>query len=489
MVFFSNLLIAYYFGTKLNVDIYFYAYNTVLLIVTFITSLNSSVLIPESMRLRVSDHPENVMYFFNSFIYGYLLFTSLLCLPFFIHPVGAFTAISNYNAESLRSQQAILYMVVPLIILVALTTLLTDILASYKFFTIPILAAVINSVFSVLFVVLFHSILDVKSVILGLLISYSFNILLLLYLMKRYLHWNFSYKRIPLGKKTWSNIVYAQSGNFLTTLGSYAPLYFLSGLGTGVIAALNYAQQLATQPTSFITTQFTSVARIKMSELYVKKDYEKVNTIFLSSMRFLLFVMIPISGIFFLYADEIVTILFKRGSFDARSVRLSSDFLRYLALSLPFTAAISIAGNLYVAAQLIKASIGYQIVSNLLLIGLVWLSLKWFGYIGYPFAYLFINVLNFLVVYIFCRLFFPYITYVRVLTYMAGIIGCNALIVIALFGLKKLGTPSGSVPVVLIGGLLYGAVLLVLNRLFHLNRDVSILLGQVKEKILPGKEN
>ena len=33
-------------------DIYFYAYNTIVILSAFITSLNSSVLIPESMRLR-----------------------------------------------------------------------------------------------------------------------------------------------------------------------------------------------------------------------------------------------------------------------------------------------------------------------------------------------------------------------------------------------------------------------------------------------------
>jgi putative peptidoglycan lipid II flippase len=484
LVFLNSLVIAYYFGTQLKVDLYFYAYNTVLLIVAFITSLNSSVLIPESMRLRVQKEGQEVIYFFNFFIYGYLALTALLCFLFFISPVNAFTTLSHYNPSILRAQAAILYMSVPLIMLMTITNMLADILTSYRFFTIPMIAAIINALFSFFFIIIFHRTLDVKSITLGLLISYLTNIIFLLFLMKKYIHWNFGFKRVSIGRQVWANIAYAQTGNFVTTLGSYAPLYFLSGMGTGVIAALNYAQQISTQPTSFITNQFSAVSRIKMSELYVKGDHPKVNDIFSTTVKFLLFILVPVSGIMFLYSNEIVTILFKRGNFDAASVKLSSDFLRYLGLSLPFTAIISIAGNLYVAAQLIRASITYQIISNLLLIGLVFFFLRWFGYIGYPVAFLSINILNVLVVYIFCRLFFPFVRYTHILGYLGILIGCNALIVlvIRMTGLSGTNHLSGFA-LVMVGSLLYGLLLFAINFVFQLNADFSAMLISIRRKI------
>ena len=191
----------------------------------------------------------------------------------------------------------------------------------------------------------------------------------------------------------------------------------------------------------------------------------------------------PVSGILFLYSNEIVTILFKRGSFDAYSVKLSSDFLRYLGLSLPFTAIISIAGNLYVAAQLIRASIGYQIVSNLLLILLVYLSLRWLGYIGYPIAFLAINVLNVLIVYIFCRLFFPFIRYTHILKYLGILIGCNVLIVFALKGIGYLFSNLSAFMVVFFGGFIYMMAVLIINFVFHLNKDFNAFLAIIHQKI------
>jgi putative peptidoglycan lipid II flippase len=272
-------------------------------------------------------------------------------------------------------------------------------------------------------------------------------------------------------------------GNFLTSLGSYAPLYFLSGANSGVIAALNYAQQISTQPTSFLTNQFANVSRIKMSELYVAGDYAKVNDIFQSTVRFLLFILIPISGILYLYADEIVYVLFKRGSFDSNSVKLSSDFLRYLGLSLPLTAVISIAGNLYVAAQLIKVSIGYQIVSNLLLIGLVYVFLKWFGYTGYPIAFFFVNIINVLVVYIFCRLFFQFIRYDLILKYMVITIGINIGMIFLLKTMGMLTAHSGAFVIVATGCTAYAGLLLMANHFFHLNDDFKRFQKNIRSLI------
>jgi putative peptidoglycan lipid II flippase len=482
-VFLNSLAIAYFFGTQLKVDLYFYAFNTVLLIVTFISTLNSSVLIPESMRIRKHEHPGNVISFFNFFIYSYLVITVLLCLLFFINPVSAFVVISNYNPAILQKEAAILYLSVPLILLMTLTTMLTDILTSYRFFTVPMVAAIINSLFSLVFIFLFHKTLDVRSITLGLLISYSVNIGFLFFLLKKYIHWHFRFEWIKLGKKTWANIFYAQMGNFVTSLGGYAPLYFLSGANSGIIAALNYAQQISTQPTSFLTNQFANVSRIKMSELYVAGDFVKVNEVFQSTIRFLLFVLIPISGILYLYADDIVVVLFKRGSFDSDSVKLSSDFLRYLGLSLPFTAVISIAGNLYVAAQKIKISIGYQIMSNLLLIGLVYFFLKWFGYTGYPIAFFFVNFINVLVVYIFCRFFFPFIRYGLILKYMAIIIGINIPVLFLLKTMGILTAHSGAFVIVAAGCSVYAVLLLCINHFFHLNVDFTRFLNNIRSRI------
>lgn len=489
LLFVNSLLIAYYFGTQLKMDIYFYAYNTVLIVSTFLSAANTSVVIPESMRIRVRQNEDHAEGFLNLFIFGYLGLTLLLGFVFWANPVRIFTTISKYDTGVLQQQVNILTRAVPLLVLVPMTTLLTDILASYRFFTIPVIASIVNSVFSLVFLVAFHRSLDVQSILLGLLISYSANILMLLLLMKRSLHWNFRNRPRGWPKTAMHNILISQTGNLLTSLGTYAPLYFLSGTVSGIVASLNYAQQLVGQANSLITIQVAMVSRIKLSELYAQRKYKKVNEIFISTIRFLLFVLLPVSGLMFLYADEIVSVLFKRGSFDERSVQLSGDMLRYLALSLPFTAIVSIAANLYIAAQLIKISIAYQVISNAVLIGLIAVCTARLGYIGYPVAYLVINIVNAGVVYIYCANFFPFIRYTIVMRYLGLLFVYNAAIVLILRWLGMHHSGASRLETIVIGGTIYLTAMLVLTFRFKLNEDFNNLLTSVWQRVGSSKTN
>jgi peptidoglycan biosynthesis protein MviN/MurJ (putative lipid II flippase) len=477
------LLVAYYFGTELKIDIYFYAYNTIVIVSTFIVSTNSTVIIPESMRIRIQEGQPMANRFLNLFLYAYLCITLLISLFFFADPIRIFTALSRFDESLLLQQRQVLYMAVPLVMLMPITTLLTDILASYRFFTVPVIAGMINSLFSIVFIIAFQSVLDIRSVLLGLLIAYTINIALLLFLMRKYLKWTFKASTKVFRRQVLNNMIYSQTGNLLTSMGAYAPLYFLSGTVAGIIASLNYAQQIITQANSFITAQVLVVTRIKLSELFAQKRYKKLSEIFISTNRFLLFILLPISGLLFLYSEEIITVLLRRGSFTERSVALSSEMLRYLALSLPFTAVNSLGGNLYAAAQLIKISIVYQIISNILLIGCVAWLVHVLGYKGYPIAYLAINVLNVLVVYIYCKFFFPYINYPQVLKYLGLMIIFNGAIVLLLMILNAYRHQLGDVLTMLVGGLIYVSILLVVNFKFSLNSDFNLLLVKIGRQL------
>ena len=273
LVFLSSLVVAYYFGAQLKMDIYFFAYNVILIISTFITSLNSSVLIPESIRLKTQHRNVDAMKFLNFFIYLYLGLTLLIALVFVLQPVSAFTVLSDFKRSSLQQHARILTLATPLILLMPIVNLLTDILTSYRFFSISMLAGIVNGIFSILFVVLGHSTLDIFSLLLGLLISYLVNLLLLLYLMKKRLHWNFEFKWFKVDARIWKNIGFAQAGNITSSLTVYAPLYLLSGFNAGIITSLNFAHQISFMPTNLVTNQFSAVAGIKFNELHAQQNH------------------------------------------------------------------------------------------------------------------------------------------------------------------------------------------------------------------------
>ena len=251
----------------------------------------------------------------------------------------------------------------------------------------------------------------------------------------------------------------------------------------GLIASLNYAQQIVTQPTSFITNQISTVSRIKIGEMYAHHDFQRLNEVFGSTIRFLVFVLLPISGLLFLYSHEVITFLFKRGSFNETSVQQSANLLKYLALALPFTAIVSITANLYFAAQLIKMAIAYQVASNLALVGLIALLISKIGYTGYPIAYLVINVINVIVAYFFCVKISPLIKYGSLLNYLTLMIAIHGLIVFGLSRMNEISAGIEPLTTMIAGGIIYVTVVAVASFVFKLNDDFNKFVSQAWKRL------
>ncbi|HEV2481833.1 MAG TPA: lipid II flippase MurJ [Puia sp.] len=480
LVFANSLVVAYFFGTQLNTDIYFFVYACLILFVGFISGLNSTVLVPESMRIRKQENERAAMEFLNFFLYGYLLLTMLLVLIFFMDPVSIFAHLSKFTHPDLARNASILYLSLPLFILMALTTMLTDVLASYKYFTISMIVGIFNGLFSILFIFFFHRSLGILSILTGLLSSYFINLLMLLYLMKRQLNWNFSSVKGKIGKRIWKNIGFAQAGNITTTLYSYAPMYLFSGVNVGTITALSFAQQIAGMPTTLITNQVSTVAGIKLNELHALGEAKKMDEIFFTSTDFLLFILMPMSVLLFLFPREVVLLLFKRGAFDLQSVTRCALFLKYLGLLLPMLAINTLGARLFMATHKVKHAFWYQIVLNLFLVVLIYTGVKLFDVYGYLWAMLFIYLLSTLLQYYLFRAWFRNIDYARVLVSFFKLLVLNAVIgSIVHFLVRFLIPGQGAIVTLLFGSFAYLIILLLTNSLFRLNSELLDLTHRI----------
>jgi putative peptidoglycan lipid II flippase len=478
LVFLTSLIVAYYFGTQLKMDIYFYAYNTILILSAFMTSLNGTVLIPESMRLRVQIGEKESVQFLNFFFFLYGLVTLLICLVFLINPVEAFTAVSGFQKKELHDQVNILLLAIPLFFLIPLVNLLTDILTSYRYFSIPMIAGIVNGVFSILFLLIFHGMLDVLSLLTGLLLSYSLNLVLLVTLMKRRLSWRFNFKWLKLEKRIWQNIVFAQAGNITSSLSSYAPLYLLSGFNTGIITSLNFAQQISSLPTNLITNQFSAVAGIKFNELYTKRDFGEINKIFLATANFLIFILVPLSGIFFIFSSEIVSVLLERGAFGKTGVAFTSTFLQYLGFLLPMLVVNTLFARLFMASHKIIESFWYQIVFNVVLIFAMYIAIHKFGFIGFPVTLVAVHVLNIISCYFLEKYYFNIIQYNKVLEKLLLIVFINLIVGgLVHYGISNIGIHSNFLILVL-GTCLYLGLILLIGLKFRLDKTLNMFINQ-----------
>ena len=470
IVFANGLLIAYFFGVQSGTDLVFYINNSVLLLGAFITSMNGTVIIPESMRIRVNEGETQAMGFLNFFIYLYMI-TILICIGVVIvtDPVNFFSFISNFKQNDLVQNRNLLYFSLPLFGMIFITNLLIDILTSHKFFTIPMIVGIINGVLSILYVTIFHSVFGLKSVLLGLLTSYTINIVILVWLMKKYLNWKFSITSVVRDRRIWKNLGFAQLGNFTSTAASYTPMYILSGFNTGIITALTFAQQISSLPTMLITYQFSSVAGIKFNELFARGDKDEINRIFSEAANFLHFVMVPLCCFVFFFAGDIVQFLLGFTSLGENAIGYVTLFLQYLGFLLPLYVINSLIARLFMASHKIRESFWYQILFNVILITALFVAVKNIGPIGYPLAMVTAYVLNLFACYWIEKRYFGFIKYKSVLENLGLIFIINAVISTVIFFAVKQFVILAVFPKLAIAFCIYLVLLVMANNILKLN--------------------
>lgn len=427
LAFLQNILIAYYFGTQIITDVYFFSFSALLMLSYYINSIDSSVIIPESMRIFIQESKEKCMEFLNFFLYFYLALTVLLTIIFLQSPVKLFSIISNFDESSLINQKELLFLITPIFLLIVITNLLVNILTSFKFFIMPMVISIINSIFTLAFLIAFHDVYQLNSIVFGFYIAYGINILLLLLILKFKIGWSFGTVSFNISKKIIHDIFYAQGGNLASLAAAYLPYYLLSNFSDGVVSAFNYGQKAAELPIQVITIQLGSIIGLKFNELFSSKQLNKLNAIYFSVNNLLIFILVPLSIILFFNSNFLIDLLYNRGNFDDNSVALTSTFFRYLIFSLPFLATVSITSRLYMACQIIKYAFYYQILSNAMLVALIYIGIYYFGIIGYPLSYLLINIINFIVIKYYVYKYITFINYNKIFKSLLNVLLINAI--------------------------------------------------------------
>jgi peptidoglycan biosynthesis protein MviN/MurJ (putative lipid II flippase) len=483
LVFLNGLLVAYYFGINQSTDLFFYVYNAVLIVGVYITSLNNSVIIPESMRLRAQSGEKDSMSFLNFFLILYLLFILLVLFLFFLNPISSFSIISNFSVVSLRQNTQLILLSLPLFAMIGIISLFVDILASYKFFTLSMIVGIVNSLFSISFMIFFRNSLGIRSVFYGLIISYSCNIAILLCLLRRYLHWQFGLVNPKIGKRIWANIGFAQLGNVTSTLSSYLPIYILSGFNVGVITALTFAQQIASLPNALIINQFSSVVGIKFNELYSAKQYVALDKVFRETASFLLFIMFPASFFIYFFSEEIVNFLLGFASIKKSAAEYVTLFLKLLGFLLPLYVVNILISRLFMASHKIKESFWYQILFNLVLMSAMFYYVHNFGIIGYPLTVVGAYFLNVWICYFLGRRYFGFIKYKKVLKEFILLGFVNLGLSSGLFLLMKITAIKNPIFLLTVAGILNIILLLLVNKALNINKLISTVIEKSMKKI------
>ena len=476
ILFLLTIIIARYFGSDIKTDIYFFVFATMILFSGFINSIDTAVLIPESMRLREKEGESKAMDFLNYFLLIYFIIGVLFTVIMYFFGTMVFGLISKFTSSDIMTYHTYFWAGSLFFIFHVLTNYLNNILTSLKYFSLPMVISSIKSCVGIVCIFLLKEKYDVLSVIIGGIISYAINLIIQIYILLKSAAWKFSFKKPRIRKATWSNVLYAELGQLTTVASSMFPLYLLSGFGSGIISVMNYGKNIADIPNTLVTSQFANVSGIKLNEEFARKDYAAMNETFLLTSKLMVFILVPVGCFMFIFAEPIVALFYKKGSFTQQAVVDAARFMQLLSITIFSIGINAIVTRIFIAVQAIRQSLLYQVVLNAILIVAIWLFTKSYDEYGYPYGVILINIINFTGMYFICKKYFGVIEYGKLLKYSAAVIAAN-LPVSALLYYLLLPADMESFYKLVIGFCIYLVVFILMSRI----KAISVYASSAKK--------
>jgi putative peptidoglycan lipid II flippase len=340
----------------------------------------------------------------------------------------------------------------------------------------------LNSILSILFILVLHNRLHILSVLVGALSANVFQLFITIYLLKKNLNWSFRFSFIKIRRKTVHDIIAAQAGNFATMLTGYIPLMLLSSFQAGILSSINFGNRIPDIITLIITAQFGTVIGIKLNELYAQKRNDEIKKTFLDASSLLQFILVPICILVYLFSQDIITVLFGHGAFDKTSIKNASQFLRLFILVLPFTGHNAIVARLFMGAQKIQKSYVYQIIMSCVMVFIVYSSIVLIGPQGYPVGIVIYYVCNSVAMIIIMRKNFDFIPYERTLLYTLKCLLLNTPLALCIIAAKSI-MAANSYMLSALSCVIYGTLLLFLNQKMRINVTVVEVVDNLLNKI------
>jgi len=468
--FFINVLIAYYFGSNHSTDIYFYSISIIFIISSFLVSLNTTIILPQAMRIRANAGNEESINFINSFFYTFTALSLVITFLVGTNPVYFFSLFSKFSITLLELNISILKFCILLLPLMVINSFLLDVLVSYRLFTSSVILSFLNSVFCFLFIMIFHKKIGVLSLLLGNIAANFIQAIIQFAILLKNFKWSFGFSFSCFNKKLINNCIVAQLGNFISFVSAYFPMYMLSNLKEGVITSFNYGQKVTDIITSLITVQFASIVGIKLNELYAEKNFNEINRVFKRSAENLVFILVPVSICVSIYSKDIIKILFQHGAFDEKTSELASSYLMISIIAVPFIALNSIVARLFMSAQKINRSVFFQIGIGLFMIFTIYFGITKLGPLGYPIAYLFSYIVNIVSVYFVIKYAIPAVNYLGILKDVIVVLMINLPVAVVIYMLHEFS--GGQVFFTLAGPVIFFIGVLGINGMTKFNKEI-----------------
>ena len=323
-----TVLVAYYFGTSAQVDAFVVAMLIPSLVFGIIAGGLQTVIIPVYAEEKQKSLQKAKVFVNQIFIINVIILL-LLSFIMFLFP-AVFVKIVAYGFKGTRLSQAAYFMRFLIIygFFNVLAAFFMGLLQAEKQFLFPALTLLVGNSLIPLSLFLFAKRIGINSWTIGEILfgTFSFSVMFLFLYYKKQFFQNFEIFQINW-KEVWHFFVLLfpiilTSG--VSALYQIVDKTVASSLQAGSVAALNFAQLIYLVPYTLISVPIVFSVYPSFSDFAVKNQFKQYLKMFQDTFSILMFIIIPISFIFIIYAQPIVRILYQHGAFTNKSTLLTA---------------------------------------------------------------------------------------------------------------------------------------------------------------------
>lgn len=386
--FIKSLLIAAYYGTSGEFDVYVLSLTPVRLLMGVLLVAIQTALIPKYVELTVKKNDRYAFSAFGTFTLWILFFAIILMLFFGISsPAIAKYLGSGFDTQQLQLMTLLLRVSTGFFLVNLFNQMGLCLFDAHRQFLLPAFIPLISSAGSVIYLIYFYE-YGVSSLMYGLFWAMLIQASFVLWSARRFFPENIR----PLSLFHSDVLAMFHSLSFLLIGATFGHVNVLidqmmaSRLPSGSIAALHYATKLHTLLTQLFIIVVSRAVLPFFTQQIAHNDIEGVKATFFLTLKRVLYVLFPLSlGIIFV-GHPLVRIVFQRGEFSSHSTAATAGAWIAYTIGLPIQAVGFLAAKVFNALQENKIlmyvsgmSMGLNVVFNLIFMRL-------WGHIGIAYS-------------------------------------------------------------------------------------------------------
>ncbi|MEO0237165.1 MAG: murein biosynthesis integral membrane protein MurJ [candidate division WOR-3 bacterium] len=295
-----------------------------------------SVFLPMYIREREKSQKNADSYMSNLFTIISLILIIGTILLYLISPILLKILAPGFDRETYDISLKITYLILPYMFFIGIYSFLGSLLESFKKFSLYNISPLVFNIVMIISIPLFYKKNPVLTISFSVLIGVILQTLILFFGLKKLpikYRFTISFKDERI-KKSFKLLVPIIGASFIEKSAIYVDRIMGSILGTGAISALHFSFLLTDLPFAVFSIAISKVIHPYISEKENYSSKQNFRKFIKRGVLLNLLILLPISLLFIIFAEKIISIIYQRGAFNVQSVKMTYIPFIYYTLGL-----------------------------------------------------------------------------------------------------------------------------------------------------------